>query len=83
MPLTACSNAAKMSTAVGLDESIEALASGGVAVMDDVTLRTPIVGVKGTPSAMRFTRWQLRNLVAEANAHGDPTKERPPSKRSS
>ncbi|GEM_PF-6717156 len=69
-PLTACSNAAKMSTAVGLDESIEALASGGVAVMDDVTLRTPIVGVKGTPSAMRFTRWQLRNLVAEANAHG-------------
>jgi hypothetical protein len=69
-PLTACSNAAKTSDAVGLDESIGALASGGVAVMDDVSSRTPIVGLLGTPSAMRFTRWQLRNLVAEADAHG-------------
>lgn len=68
--LTSCSNAAKMSTVVGLDESIAALAGGGVAVMDDVSSRTPLVGLTGTPSAMRFTSWQVRNLVAEANAHG-------------
>jgi hypothetical protein len=68
--ITACSNAAKTSTVVGLDESINALAGGGVAVMDDVTSRTPLVGLTGTPSAMRFTSWQVRNLVAEANAHG-------------
>jgi hypothetical protein len=68
--ITACSNAAKTSLVVGLDESIGALAAGGVAVMDDVTARTPLVGLSGVPSAMRFTRWQLRNLVAEGNAHG-------------
>jgi hypothetical protein len=68
--LTACSNAAKTSTVVGLDDSIDALASGGVAVMEDVTSPSPIVGLTGQPSAMRFTRWQVRNLVAEANAHG-------------
>jgi len=68
--ITACSNAAKTSAVVGVDESINALAGGGVAVMDDVTSRTPLVGLTGTPSAMRFTSWQVRNLVAEANAHG-------------
>jgi hypothetical protein len=69
-PMTACSNAAKTSDTVSLEDSVAALASGGVAVMDDFTSRTPIAGLTGTPSAMRFTRWQLRNLVAEANARG-------------
>jgi hypothetical protein len=68
-PLTACSNAIKTTGAAGIDDSIQALASGGVAVMDDVTSAVPINALSGTPSAMRFTRWQVRNLVAEANAH--------------
>jgi len=68
-PLTACSNAVKTSNAAGLDDSIETLAGGGVAVMDDVTSTAPIVAIGPAASAMRFTRWQVRNLVAEANAH--------------
>lgn len=67
-PLTACSNAIKTSNAAGLDDSIEALAAGGVAVMEDVTSTAPVVALGATASAMRFTRWQVRNLVAEANA---------------
>jgi hypothetical protein len=55
--------------AAGLDDSIAALARGGVAVMDDVNSAAPVVALAGTPSAMRFTRWQVQNLVAEANAH--------------
>jgi hypothetical protein len=72
-PLSACSNAAKTSNVAGLDDSIQALAGGGVAVMDDVTSTAPIDAVGGTPSAMRFTRWQVQNLVAEANAHNGYT----------
>lgn len=68
-PVSGCSNAVKTSNAAGLDDSISALAGGGVAVMDDVTSETPLVGLSGTPSAMRFTQWQVRNLVAQANAH--------------
>jgi hypothetical protein len=67
-PLTACWSAIKTSNAAGLDDSIGALAAGGVAVMDDVTSTAPIVALGSKPSAMRFTRWQVRNLVAEANA---------------
>ncbi len=59
----------KTTQAAGLDDSITALAGGGVAVMDDVNSATPVVALSGTPSAMRFTRWQVQNLVAEANAH--------------
>lgn len=68
-PLSACSSAVKTTQAAGLDDSIDTLAGGGVAVMDDVTSLTPVVALSGTPSAMRFTRWQVQNLVAEANAH--------------
>ena len=72
-PLSACSNAAKTSNAAGLDDSIQALAGGGVAVMDDLTSTAPLNALSGTPSAMRFTRWQVQNLVAEANAHNGYT----------
>jgi hypothetical protein len=72
-PLSACSNATKSSNAAGLDDSIQALAGGGVAVMDDVTSTAPIDAIGGTPSAMRFTRRQVQNLVAEANAHNGYT----------
>jgi hypothetical protein len=68
-PLSACTSAVKTTQAAGLDDSITALAGGGVAVMDDVNSATPVVALSGTPSAMRFTRWQVQNLVAEANAH--------------
>jgi hypothetical protein len=68
-PLSACSKAVKTTGAAGLTDSIAALAGGGVTVTDDVNSLTPIVALTGTPSAMRFTRWQVQNLVAEANAH--------------
>ena len=68
-PLSACTSAVKTTQAAGLDDSIAALARGGVAVMDDVTSPAPLLALTGTPSAMRFTRWQVQNLVAEANAH--------------
>lgn len=50
-------------------DAISALAQGGVAVSEDVTTTTAIVAPSGTPSAMRMTRWQVRNLLAEAQAH--------------
>jgi hypothetical protein len=68
-PLSACSTATKTTAAAGLDDSISSLAGAGVAVVDEVTSQAPIVAVTGTPSAMRFTRWEVQNLVAEANAH--------------
>jgi hypothetical protein len=68
-PLSACTSAVKTTQAAGLDDSITALAGGGVAVMDDVNSAAPVIALSGTPSAMRFTRWQVQNLVAEANAH--------------
>ena len=68
-PLSACSQAAKTTQTAGLDDSIATLASGGVAVMDDFSSATPVVALTGTPSAMRFTRWPVQNLVAEANGH--------------
>jgi hypothetical protein len=68
-PLSACTSAVKTTQAAGLDDSITALAGGGVAVMDDVNSAAPVIPLSGTPSAMRFTRWQVQNLVAEANAH--------------
>lgn len=68
-PLSACTSALQTTQAAGLDDSIAALARGGVAVMDDVNSAAPVVALAGTPSAMRFTRWQVQNLVAEANAH--------------
>jgi hypothetical protein len=66
--LTACSSAVKQAGA-GEYDAIQALARGGVAVTDEVTSQAPVVALSGQPSAMRFTRWQIRNLVAEANAH--------------
>jgi hypothetical protein len=68
-PLSACTSAVKTTQAAGLDDSITTLAGGGVAVMDDVNSLAPVVALSGAPSAMRFTRWQVQNLVAEANAH--------------
>jgi hypothetical protein len=69
VPLIGCSQAVKTPQATGMDDSIATLASGGVAVMDNFNSATPIVALTGTPSAMRFTRWQLQNLLAEANGH--------------
>jgi hypothetical protein len=67
--LTACSSSVKQAGA-GEYDAIQALARGGVAVTDEVTSQTPVAALSGQPSAMRFTRWQIRTLVAEANAHG-------------
>jgi hypothetical protein len=53
----------------GTDAAITQFASGGVAVMEDVRSTAPIVATTGPASAMRFTRWQLRNLLAEAAAN--------------
>ena len=69
VPLIGCSQAAKTPQGTGMDDSIATLASGGVAVMDNFNSATPLVALTGTPSAMRFTRWQLQNLLAEANGH--------------
>jgi hypothetical protein len=69
LPISACSHAVTVTAASGLDDSIASLAGGGVAVMEDFAATTPIVALTGAPSAMRFTRWQLQNLVAEANGH--------------
>ncbi len=66
-PLSACSRAD--TSAAGVEDSVRSLAAGGVAVTPDVTSRTPVVALAGPESAMRFTLWQVRNLVAEANAH--------------
>jgi hypothetical protein len=68
-PLAACSSAAKSARLGDVDGAIQSLAAGGVAVMEDVTSMAPVVALTGQPSAMRFTRWQMRNLVAEADAH--------------
>jgi hypothetical protein len=68
-PLSACSSATKTTQTAGLDDSIQSLASGGVAVVENVTSQTPVVALTGTASAMTFTRWQVQNMVAEANAH--------------
>jgi hypothetical protein len=69
VPLAACSSATKITATAGLDDSVNALAATGVAVVENVSSQAPIVAVTGTPSAMRFTRWQLQNLVSEANQH--------------
>ncbi len=66
-PLTGCSRAD--TSAAGVEDSVRSLAAGGVAVTAEVTSRTPVVALAGPESAMRFTLWQVRNLVAEANAH--------------
>ena len=68
-PLAGCSSAAKSPVVGNVDGAIRTLADGGVAVMDDVNSTTPLVALTGTPSAMRFTRWQMRALVTEADAH--------------
>jgi hypothetical protein len=52
-----------------LDSAIATLASGGVAVYDDYDSTGPIKALSGTPSAMRLTRWQLSNILAQADAH--------------
>ena len=68
-PLSGCSGATKTTAAGGLDDSAHALAAGGIAVVDDVDARTPASILSGPASAMVFTRWQVQNLVVEANAH--------------
>jgi hypothetical protein len=68
-PLSACSGATKTTAAGGLDDSAQSLAAGGIAVVADVDTRTPVTALSGPASAMVFTRWQLQNMVAEANAH--------------
>jgi len=68
-PLAGCSSAVKTAQLGDVDGAIHTLAGGGIAVMDDFTSTAPIVALSGTPSAMRFTRWQMRSLVAEADAH--------------
>jgi len=67
-PLTACSNAVKTSSAAVWTIRSRHLPAR-CAVMEDVTSTAPIVALGASASAMRFTRWQVRNLVAEANAH--------------
>lgn len=52
-----------------LDSAIAALASGGVAVYDGYDSTGPVKAIAGTPSAMRLTRWQLTNMLAQADAH--------------
>jgi hypothetical protein len=58
-------NAAAAST----DSAIARLASGGIGVYDSYAGAAPIKALSGTPSAMRLTRWQLGNLIAQADAH--------------
>lgn len=54
-------------------ESISTLAASGVAVYDSFSAATPIASPQGARSAMRFTRWQLANLLSMANAGGGMT----------
>jgi hypothetical protein len=68
-PLTGCARAAKTAQSIGLDDTVNTLAAGGIAVVDDVTTQKPLASTSGTPSAMRFTRFQTENMLNEANAH--------------
>jgi hypothetical protein len=68
-PLPGCSRAATTAQVAGVDDAIHGLAAGGVAVMEDFLSTTPTVAISGAPSAMRFTRWQVQNMVGESNAH--------------
>lgn len=49
-------------------EATSALASGGVGVYDSYAAQSPVAPIAGTRSAMRLTRWQLANMLAQANA---------------
>ncbi len=55
--------------AADTDSAIATLAGGGVGVYDSYSSTVPIRALSGTPSAMRFTRWQLATLVSQAGAH--------------
>lgn len=48
--------------------AISTLASAGVATYETYGSSTPIVAISGTRSAMRFTRWQLKNMLLQADA---------------
>ena len=52
-----------------LNRAISTLASGGVGVYADYASPTPIEAISGTPSAMRLTRWQLANMLKQADAN--------------
>ena len=65
MVLTGCTSKAEP-TAV--ETAISALASGGVAVYDSYAAKAPVAHVGGPASAMRYTRFQLRNMVGQAQA---------------
>ncbi len=61
--------AANNSNASHVGQAISTLASAGVAVFDSYDAARPIQQIQGTRSAMRLTRWQLSNMVAQADAH--------------
>ena len=48
--------------------AISTLAAGGVPVYESYSGGRPIEALQGPRSAMRFTRWQLTNLVRQADA---------------
>ncbi len=59
---------AKTAQASGVEVGIATLASGGVIVQESYEGKAPIAPLTGTISAMRITRWQLRNMLAQADA---------------
>ncbi len=52
----------------GVDAAVTTLASTGVGVYESYGATGPIQAPAGTRSAMRFTRWQLRSMLAQADA---------------
>jgi hypothetical protein len=62
--LAGCSGGAADRVAPAIDR----LAAGGVGVYDSYSAAAPTRAASGAPSAMRLTRWQLANLLAQAQA---------------
>jgi hypothetical protein len=86
VPIAGCIS--NMPAPDGVNAAISALARGGVSVFEDVNTAAPITAPDGKVSAMRFTRWQVRNMLTEAAANngylgstldvlGDPPPEAP------
>ncbi|HVS47035.1 MAG TPA: hypothetical protein VMS32_10290 [Verrucomicrobiae bacterium] len=51
-----------------LNDAISTVSSSGIGVYDSYSTPALVHPIQGSPSAMKFTRWQLANLIAAAHA---------------
>lgn len=66
MVATGCSTQTTVDNSV--DTAIATVATGGVAVYDSYAAKAPIATIAGPVSAMRLTRWMMRNMVGQAKS---------------